>query len=119
TPNTLHRTQTERAARAGVHVLCEKPMAESVADCQAMIACCNAAGVKLMIAYRLHFDEAHLDAVAIARGGQLGVPRLFTSVLTAQVRDGDIRTQQQFAGGALYDLGIYPINAARHLFGAE
>jgi predicted dehydrogenase len=119
TPNTQHRAQTERAARAGVHVLCEKPMAETVEDCQAMIRGCTAAGVLLMIAYRLHFDEASLDSVSIVRSGQLGIPRLFTSLLTQQVKSGDIRTRRELAGGALYDLGVYPINAARHLFGAE
>jgi predicted dehydrogenase len=119
TPNSQHRSQTERAARAGVHVLCEKPMAETVQDCQAMIDCCTAAGVLLMIAYRLHFDEASLDSVSIVRSGQLGVPRLFTSMLTQQAKSGDIRTRRELAGGALYDLGVYPINAARHLFGAE
>lgn len=119
TPTAWHRRHTERVARAGVHVLCEKPMAQTVADCQAMIAACEAAGVKLMIAYRLHFDEASLDAISIARGGQIGVPRIFMSLLTAPVQDRDNRTQQQFAGGAAHDLGIDPINTARHLFGAE
>ena len=119
TPLSQHRAQTERAARAGVHVLCEKPMAETVDDCHAMIRCCTAAGVLLMIAYRLHFDEASLDSVTIVRSGQLGVPRLFTSLLTQQVEPGDIRARHELPGGALYDLGVYPINAARHLFGAE
>jgi predicted dehydrogenase len=119
TPTALHRPQTERAARAGVHVLCEKPMAQTVPDCEAMIAACQTAGVKLMIAYRLHFDEASLDAITIARGGQLGVPRIFMSLLTAPVQDSDDRTREQFAGGAAHDLGIDPINTARHLFGAE
>ena len=119
TATASHRAQTERAARAGVHVLVEKPMAPSVDDCQAMIASCKAAGVKLMVGYRLHFDEASLDAITIVRGGQLGVPRLFMSVLTAPVQDADARTQRRFAGGAAHDLGVDPINTARHLFGAE
>jgi predicted dehydrogenase len=119
TPTALHRAHTERAARAGVHVLCVKPMAQTVSDGQAMIAACQTAGVKLMIAYPLHFDEASLDAIAIARGGQLGVPRLFMSLLTSPVQDGDSCSQQQLSGGAAHDLGIDPINTARHLFGAE
>jgi predicted dehydrogenase len=117
-PTHLHREHTERAARAGVHVLCAKPMSRTVPDCQAMIAACNAAGVKLMIAYPLHFDEASLDSITIARGGQIGVPRLFMSLLTSTVQDTD-SAQQQLSGGAAHDLGIDPINAARHLFGAE
>jgi predicted dehydrogenase len=119
TPNTLHREHTERAARAGVHVLCEKPMAPTVEDCKAMIDACQAAKVRLMIAYRLHFEEASLRAIEIAQGGQIGKIRLFTGLLTLQVRPGDTRTQAKLAGGALFDLGVYPINAARHLFRAE
>jgi predicted dehydrogenase len=119
TPTATHRSQTERAARARAHVLCEKPMAPAVQDCLAMIGACESAGVKLMMAYPLHFDEANLDAITIARGGQLGVPRLFMSLFTAPVQDSDSDTQRQFGGGAAHDLGIDPINAARHLFGAE
>lgn len=119
TPNHLHREHTERAARAGVHVLCEKPMAPTVADCEAMIAACDGAGVHLMIAYRLHFDEANLNAIDIVQRGQLGKPKLFTSLHTLQVRHGDIRTRKQTGGGALLDLGVYPINAARYLFRDE
>lgn len=119
TPNHMHRGLTERAAKVGVHVLCEKPMAPTVADCEAMIAACEAAGVRLMIAYRLHFEPATLRALELVRSGRLGDPRIFTSVFTQQVRPGDIRTRGEAAGGAVYDLGVYPINAARHLFGEE
>lgn len=119
TPTSTHRRLTERAARAGVHVLCEKPMAQTLEDGRAMITACEAAGVKLEIAYRLHFDEAFLDAVTIARGGQIGAPRIFMSLLTAPVQDSDNHIQEQFAGGAAHDLGVDPINTARHLFGAE
>jgi predicted dehydrogenase len=114
-----HRAHSERAARAGVHVLCEKPMAPTVQDCQAMIAACQAAGVRLMLAYRLHFDEASLDAITIARSGRLGVARIFMSLLTSPIQDHDHRAQEQFAGGAAHELGVDPINTARHLFGAE
>jgi predicted dehydrogenase len=119
TPNTLHREHTERAARVKRHVLCEKPLAPSVADCEAMIACCNAAGVRLMTAYRLHFEEANLRAVEIAQNGQIGKPKLLTSLHTQQLRPGDIRARKELAGGALYDMGVYCINAARYLFQAE
>lgn len=117
TPNTHHRDMTERAAKLGVHVLCEKPMAPTVADCEAMIAACKAANVRLMIAYRLHFEEASLKAVELVREGRIGEPRIFSSVFTQQVRPGDIRTKGELAGGAVADLGVYPINAVRHLFG--
>ena len=119
TPNTLHREFTERAARVGVHVLCEKPMAPTVADCEAMIAVCKTHDVKLMIAYRLHFEEANLAAIEALQSGEIGDPRIFTSVFTQQVRPGDIRTRSALAGGAIYDMGVYPINAARYLFREE
>jgi len=118
-PNNLHREYTERAARVGVHVLCEKPMAVTVPECQAMIDACRQNDVRLMIAYRLHFEEANLRAIDLIRKGQLGDPRLFNSYLTQQVRPGDIRTRDDAGGGALLDLGVYPVNAARYLFDQE
>jgi predicted dehydrogenase len=118
-PNHLHRDFTERAAKAGVHVLCEKPMASSISDCEAMIKACRSAGVKLMIAYRLHFEEASLEAIRIAQSGTLGEVRFFSSEFSQVVRAGDVRLQKEKGGGTLWDIGIYCLNAARHLFGAE
>ncbi|MGH7766128.1 MAG: Gfo/Idh/MocA family protein [Candidatus Binatia bacterium] len=118
-PNHLHRDYSVRAARAGVHVLCEKPMALTERDCLAMIRAAGRNKVKLMIAYRLHFEEANLKAVELVRSGKLGEPRLFHSVFSMQVREGNIRTQEELGGGTLYDLGIYCINAARYLFQEE
>jgi glucose-fructose oxidoreductase len=119
-PNHLHREYTERAARAGVHVLCEKPLAVTEEDCLAMIQACEENGVKLMVAYRLHFEEANLKAIELVQGGRLGEPRLFDSVFTMQVKQGDIRlNSRELGGGPLYDIGVYCINAARNLFGAE
>jgi predicted dehydrogenase len=119
TPNTEHRSFTERAARCGVHVLCEKPMAVTVEDCEAMIRATQQHGVKLMIAYRLHFEETNLRAVEIVRSGELGDAKIFSSVFAQHVRRGDIRTQGQLGGGAIFDMGVYPINAARYLFRDE
>jgi glucose-fructose oxidoreductase len=119
-PNHLHREYTERAARAGVHVLCEKPMAVTEEDCLSMIRTCEENQVKLMVAYRLHFEEANLKAIDLVQGGRLGEPRLFDSVFTMQVKEGDIRLNpRELGGGPLYDIGIYCINAVRNLFGAE
>ncbi len=118
-PNTLHRGYTERCARAGVHVLCEKPMAMSAGDCAAMMDACEAAGVKLMVAYRLHFEEATLTAIEAVRNGAIGEPRYISSSFSQQVRGGGIRTAADVGGGALYDLGVYQVNAARCLFAAE
>jgi predicted dehydrogenase len=119
-PNHLHREYTERAARAGVHVLCEKPLAVSEDDCLAMIRTCEENEVKLMVAYRLHFEEANLKAIDLVQGGRLGEPRLFDSVFTMQVKEGDIRLNpRELGGGPLYDIGVYCINTVRNLFGAE
>ena len=120
TPNHLHRDYTERAAKHGVHVLCEKPMAVTEEDCRAMIRACDEARVKLMIAYRLHFDKANLTAIETARKGKLGTLRLFTSTFGQNVSEGDIRlAPTDKGGGSLYDMGTYCINAARYLFAAE
>ncbi|MEO5573664.1 MAG: Gfo/Idh/MocA family oxidoreductase [Gammaproteobacteria bacterium] len=118
-PNNLHRSYTVRAARAGVHVLCEKPMAITEQDCTAMMQAAQKHNVKLMIAYRLHFEKANLLAIEIARSGKLGDLRIFNSVFTMQVKEGDIRLQKELGGGTLYDIGIYCINAARYLFADE
>jgi glucose-fructose oxidoreductase len=120
-PNHLHRDYTVRAARAGVHVLCEKPMGVTERDCEAMIEACDRSGVKLMIAYRLHFESANLEAIEIVRAGEIGEARLFSSVFSMQVEDEDnIRlSPAEQGGGPLYDIGIYCINAARSLFRDE
>ncbi|HEY5706705.1 MAG TPA: Gfo/Idh/MocA family oxidoreductase [Terrimicrobiaceae bacterium] len=118
-PNTLHREFTERAAKSGVHVLCEKPMATNEEDCEAMIRACDRASVKLMIAYRLHFTDSQVRAIRLARSGKLGDLRTFDSLFAMQVQDDNIRVKEETGGGPLLDIGIYCINAARFLFGAE
>ena len=118
-PNHMHRAYTEAAARAGVHVLCEKPMAFEEADCESMIATTKEAGVKLMIAYRLHFERGNLEAVEIVNSGKIGNPRIFTSIFSQQVKPGNSRLKKDVGRGALYDMGVYCINAARYLFKAE
>src|SRR5216110_178078 len=119
TPNVLHREHTERAAQAGVHVLCEKPMATTQEECEAMIQAAEEHDVKLMIAYRLHFNDANLHAVGVAQSGELGEPRYFGSLFGLQVKDGNIRTRKALGGGTLFDIGVYCINAARYLFRDE
>jgi predicted dehydrogenase len=84
-PNDLHAEMTLVAARHGVHVLCEKPMAPTEAECLQMIRACEQRRVKLMIAYRLHFQAANLVAIEIIRGGELGDPRIFNSTFSMQV----------------------------------
>jgi predicted dehydrogenase len=118
-PNDLHAELTVIAARHGKHVLCEKPMAPTEAECMQMIRACEQRRLKLMIGYRLHFECANLVAVELARGGEIGEPRMFSSVFSMQVRGGNVRTQPRRGAGPLYDIGIYCLNAARYLFRTE
>src|SRR5213595_1756712 len=118
-PNSMHAEYAERAARAGVHVLCEKPMAVTEAECELMGRVAREHQVRLMVAYRLHFERANLEAIEIARSGRIGEPRLFTSTFTMTVVPGNIRVRREMGGGVLYDIGIYCINAARSLFRDE
>jgi glucose-fructose oxidoreductase len=94
-------------------------MATSEEDCRRMIDAAEEADVRLMVAYRLHFERANVDAVDLVRAGRIGEPRFFGSEFSYQVKPGNIRTEARLGGGALWDLGVYCVNAARHLLGAE
>lgn len=120
-PTHLHRRYAERAAKKGVHILCEKPLAPNEDECRAIIDAARAGGVNLMTAYQFHFEEANLEAIDICETGKLGEPRVFHSVYCRQVAEGNIRLTQPATrgGGPLFDLGVYCINAARHLFRDE
>lgn len=118
-PNHLHRSYVERALQAGVHVLCEKPLALREVDCRAMVRAAKQNETQLMVAYRLHFDEANLRMIELAHSGRLGQIRIFHSLFTQQVKEGDTRLQARVGGGPLLDIGIYCINAARYLFKSE
>ena len=118
-PNALHAEYTIRAANAGVHVLCEKPLAVTPDECERMIDACRENRVRLMVAYRLHFEEINLKAIDLVRRGRIGDPKYFNSSFSMTVRKGDIRTKRELGGGTLYDIGVYCINAARGLFRAE
>ena len=119
-PNHLHCEYTVRAAKRGVHVLCEKPMALSVKECETMIRTADHYGVKLMVAYRLHFEEANLRAIHMVQSGKIGTPRYFQSAFSLPVKDKqNIRLREATGGGTLWDIGIYCLNAARNLFHAE
>ena len=121
TPNSLHRTFTERAAKAGKHVMCEKPMATSVADCQAMIAACQKAGRKLMIGYRSRFQAHNIEAIKLIRDGAVGPVRHISTDHGFTIGDPtQWRLNKALAGGgSLMDIGIYSLNAARYLTGEE
>ncbi|MDX2187867.1 MAG: Gfo/Idh/MocA family oxidoreductase [Opitutaceae bacterium] len=113
TPPGLHRQHVERAAAAGKHVICEKPMAPSVADCDAMIAACKQAGTQLAIGYRLHYDPYHQELVRAAVGTDIGP---FTKIDTAHgftLGGYNWRIDKALAGGGpLPDVGIYSLHAA-------
>ena len=120
-PNSMHKEFTLRAAAAKKHVLCEKPIATSVADAQAMVAACADAKVKLMIAYRCRYQPHHVELIKRAQSGALG-PIKMVEAINAQ-NQGDInqwRLKKALSGGgALPDVGIYCLNAARAVLGEE
>ncbi len=119
-PNSMHAEYTIRAAQAGKHVLCEKPMTTSVADAERMIAACKAADVKLMIAYRCHYEPTNLRAVRLIRDGVLGQVQAIESSFGFNIRPGEWRLSKKMAGGGpLFDVGIYCLNACRYLTGDE
>jgi glucose-fructose oxidoreductase len=84
-----------------------------------MIAAAQQNDIRLMIAYRLHFEEANLNAVEVAKSGRIGEVRLFQSMFTMQVKEANSRLDGEMCGGTLYDIGIYCINAARYVFQDE
>ena len=119
-PNSMHAEYTIRAAKAGKHVLCEKPMCTSVADAEQMIAACKAANVKLMIAYRCHYEATNLRAVELIRSGAIGQVQAIESAFGFNIAPGEWRLDKKLAGGGpLYDVGIYCLNACRYLTGEE
>jgi predicted dehydrogenase len=119
-PNSMHVEYTIRAAKAGKHVLCEKPMSTSVADAEAMIAACKAARVKLMIAYRCHYEPTNLKAIQLIREGALGQVQAIESTFGFNIGAGEWRLNKKLAGGGpLFDVGIYSLNACRYLTGEE
>ncbi len=116
-PNAMHAEYTIRAARAGKHVLCEKPMATSAKECEAMITACKTANRQLAIAYRLHFEPHNLEAK------RLGQRKVFGALRTIEAGFGFIigdpsqwRLKKALSGGgALMDVGVYALQAARYV----
>jgi glucose-fructose oxidoreductase len=113
TPPALHAESVIRAAKAGKHVICEKPLAPSVADCDAMIAACRAAGVKFSVGYRLHFDPYHQEMLRLARTQDLGVFMSMAGEHSFRLRSRIWRINKKLAGGGpMMDMGIYVIHGA-------
>jgi predicted dehydrogenase len=124
-PNGMHAEYTVRGAKAGKHIFCEKPMANSVAECQQMIDACKAANRKLMIAYRLHYEPMNLQAIEIVKNKEIGTPRIITAEAGFNMGVKDPKNlpwrlnKKLAGGGAMLDIGIYALNATRYLSGEE
>jgi len=119
TPNFDHLDLAVKTLRAGVHLLLEKPMAVSVEECEQILSAREETGAKLMIAYRLHHEPGTLSAIESARNGEIGRVRFFNSSFTQMVSGQNHRAKNGFWAGPVADMGPYPINAVRNLFGAE
>ncbi|MBW4630055.1 MAG: Gfo/Idh/MocA family oxidoreductase [Brasilonema octagenarum HA4186-MV1] len=123
-PNALHAEYSIRGVQAGKHIMCEKPMAITVAECQAMIEAAKKANRKLMIAYRAQYEPYNLATIQLAQSGKLGKLKLITSDhgrnLNPKEPQDRWRAQKKLAGGgSLYDIGIYSLQAARYITGEE
>jgi predicted dehydrogenase len=119
TPNFLHTQYAVPALQAGIHVLLEKPMASSVAEAEQILAAQKTSGAKLMIAYRLHHEPGTVEMITRARGNEFGELRSFSSIFAQNVAEANSRGHNGYWGGPVPDLGTYPLNAVRNLFGRE
>lgn len=122
-PNLLHTEWTIRAAAAGKHVLCEKPLSRRASDADRMASACSEAGVLLMEAFMYRHHPQHARVRELLAAGQIGAPTFvratFSFPMDTERRNRDVRVKPELDGGALMDVGCYPLNAARFLFDAE
>ena len=119
-PNSMHAEYTIRAADAGKHVLCEKPMAINADECRQMIDACEKNKRKLMIGYRLRYEPHHMKAIEICHQKTYGPVRIIEANHSFNIGPGEWRADKALAGGGpIMDLGIYCLNAARYLTGEE
>lgn len=113
TPNGLHAAHAIAAAQAGKHVICEKPMANTVADCDAILAACRKAGVRLGMGYRLHYDPYHEELRRLVRTGEFGPFLNMRGGFAFTMDRHQWRAQKKLAGGGpLMDLGVYVVQEA-------
>jgi predicted dehydrogenase len=121
TPNALHKDQAIRVAKAGKHVICEKPMAINAKEGAAMIAACNEANVKLLVGYRMHFEPKTLEVIRQRKNGDMGKILFFQGLCGFRIGDPtQWRLNKKLAGGgSLMDIGIYAMNGARYMVGEE
>jgi predicted dehydrogenase len=120
-PNSMHAEYTIRTARAGKHVICEKPMAVTVDECKAMIRACRDADCSLSIGYRLHFEPFNLEMRRLGQDQVYGKIKLIETSNGFHLQDAkEWRLRKSLAGGgALMDMGIYAIQGARYVTGEE
>lgn len=119
TPPGTHREFTVRSAAVGKHVFSEKPMANTEAECREMIDACRKAGKLLMIGYRSHYEAHNLRAIEACRSGELGTLRSIASEHGFQASRTWRIDKELSGGGALWDIGIYGVNASRYLTGED
>lgn len=119
TPNFDHVEYAVKTLEAGVHLLLEKPMAVSVEECERIMAAAKKSGAKLMIAYRLHFEPGTLRAIERVREGEIGSLRFFNASFSQPVSGQNHRAKHGFWAGPVPDMGPYPLNMVRNLFGSE
>lgn len=121
TPNALHHPHTIRAAKAGKHVICEKPMAISAKEAKEMVDTCNKANVKLLIGYRMHFEPKTLEVIRMREAGEFGKVLFFQGLCGFRIGDPtQWRLNKALAGGgSMMDIGIYALNGARYMVGED
>ncbi|MBL9199140.1 MAG: Gfo/Idh/MocA family oxidoreductase [Opitutaceae bacterium] len=120
TPNALHLAHASAAAWAGKHVICEKPLALTVSECNAMMAACRANKVKLSVGYRLQFEPHFNELKRLARDGDFGAFKTMSGGLSFRMTRPQWRAERKLAGGGpLMDLGIYAVQAACMAAGAN
>lgn len=121
TPNGLHKDEAVRVAKAGKHVICEKPMAINAKEGKEMVDACKKANVKLLVGYRMHFEPKTLEIIRMRKDGELGKVLFFQGLSGFRIGDPtQWRLNKQLAGGgAMMDIGIYSINGARYMIGEE
>jgi predicted dehydrogenase len=120
-PNALHKEYVIRGAKAGKHILCEKPMATSSKECEEMISACRNASVKLMIAYRIQYEPHNRKLRELIKGQTFGVPKFIeASNAQSSANPAHWRFKKALAGGgALPDIGLYCLNTNRFILGEE
>jgi predicted dehydrogenase len=121
TPNALHHDQVIRVAKAGKHVICEKPMAINAKEGQEMVDACKSANVKLLVGYRLHFEPKTLQIIQMRKDGEFGKVLFFQGLSGFTIGDPtQWRLNKQLSGGgSMMDIGIYSINGSRYMIGED